>query len=71
MQHYEPRDYGYCPYCMSNPHKAGCPNAAPMPEKVSACELCGDPIYKGDDIIDVAGTKFHYDCFIEEYRCEA
>ena len=71
MDDYNPKFYGYCPYCMSFPHKAGCPNAEPMPEKVGECELCGDPIYSGENIYDVDGKKYHIGCFEDEYECTA
>lgn len=61
-----------CPICGNGyGHKSGCPNSNPMPEKVGECELCGDPIYSGDLIIDVDGKRYHDECFLDEYRCEA
>ena len=36
-----------CEYCLSYPHRPGCPNA---PESVSVCkcEKCGEGIFDGD-----------------------
>ena len=61
-----------CPICGEGfGHKAGCPNAEPIPEKFCICELCDDFIYVGDRYIDFEGVKYHTDCFIDEYEHEA
>lgn len=71
MELYNPEDYGYCPYCMSYPHKSGCPNEQRTHKKVGLCKICEEEIYSGDIIIDVDGSRYHDECFLERYRHEA
>ncbi len=52
-------------------HKAGCPEAESIPEKVCLCDLCDEYIYQGDKIIEYDGICFHEECFIDEYGKEA
>ena len=69
MQQYDPSDYGYCPHCMSNPHKARCPEAS-EPEHIDYCALCDNPIKRGETVYIVAEEYYHKDCFDDEYCFE-
>lgn len=40
-----------CEYCLSYPHRPGCPNA-PEPVPVHKCECCGEGIFHGDKYFD-------------------
>lgn len=52
-------------------HKAGCPEADSMPEKVCLCDLCDEYIYRGDKTVEYDGICCHEECFIDEYGKEA
>lgn len=61
-----------CPVCGEGyGHKAGCPNAEPIPEKVCLCDICDEFIYAGDRIIEFEEMTAHRDCFLDEYEKEA
>lgn len=38
-----------------------CP-CAPEPEVYGKCELCGEDIEEGDEMVNIEGDKYHYDC---------
>ncbi len=64
-----------CSFCgRASGHVAGCPNEREEEstiEKVGICEICGDPIYTGDEIIRYDGQIWHSECFNDEYGAEA
>lgn len=61
-----------CPICGSGyGHKAGCPNAEPIPEKICVCDLCDEFIFEHDLVIDFDGVMYHSECFRDEYEREA
>jgi len=71
MRDFDPSSYSICPECMSFPHKDGCPNKRVMPRIVGRCKLCEEEIFAGDLIIDIDGTRYHDQCFLDEYESEA
>lgn len=65
MNHYDPVDYGHCPYCMGGAgHTSGCPNAEPEePAEIGVCDICEDSILETDDHYIVNSKCFHEGCF--------
>ena len=38
----------------------------PEPKTVCGCDLCGESILEGDDMVELEGERYHLDCFKEE-----
>lgn len=52
-----------CDICCQSPCNPRCPNAEPTPrEWVANCDICGEKIYEGDDVIKLDDYIYHYDC---------
>lgn len=61
-----------CPICGNGyGHKNGCPESESFKEKTGECEICCGNIYSGEIIIDFDGNKYHEECFVDNYKCEA
>lgn len=74
MKHYDPEDYGYCPYCMrgGGEHLTSCPEASEDSQHlIGHCILCDNAIYERSDYYNMDGDLFHKECFDEEYLVEA
>lgn len=50
-----------CPYCFSNPHISGCPNA-PKPKHIYTCKCCGEGIVEGEEFVRIDGEFYHLEC---------
>ena len=50
-----------CDLCNSYPHLPGCPNA-PEPKGLTRCDECGEPIYDGEEYVEVDGYMYHETC---------
>lgn len=50
-----------CSECRSNPCKPQCPNANPEPFIFANCQICGEPIFDGENA---------YSVYEDEYICE-
>lgn len=50
-----------CKICRCTPCAALCPNADPLPV-VGKCAICGEDIYKGDDIYTNGNEAVHAEC---------
>lgn len=42
-------------------HHPSCPSA-PDPESYGKCKMCKEDICEGDDMVEIEGKKYHYDC---------
>lgn len=62
---------GGCPYCMSNPHLPGCPNAPDEVTPLCFCSICGGAIYENETIYKVDGAPYHVECFEDEFKCRS
>lgn len=52
-----------CSECLQTPCDPRCPNAEPTPrEPVATCGICNDDIFAGDDVVEIDGSLYHYDC---------
>ncbi len=66
-----------CEICGQLPHHPRCP-MAPDPPAVYTCKSCKEPIYEGEDMIELDGSYYHDECFgdcavdilMEEYGAE-
>lgn len=58
---YSLEDIVMCQVCGSYPCNARCPNA-PDPEVFARCEICGEPIYDGEDYYEIDGQRYCEDC---------
>ena len=47
-----------------------CPNA-PEPKSFGECEECRDEIYDGEEMVEIEGKTFHYDCLTVDNILEA
>lgn len=50
-----------CPYCFSNPHISGCPNA-PEPKHIYTCKCCGEGIVEGEEFAVIDEVFYHLEC---------
>lgn len=50
-----------CEICLQSPCNPRCPNAD-EPKEVYTCAECRDPIYVGDNYVELAGVYLHEDC---------
>ena len=53
-----------CAICNSYPCRPACPNAD-EPETFGKCKYCKESIFKGEEIVDIDGEIYHYDCLCE------
>ena len=51
-----------CRECRSYRCVPGCPNFE-MPSAIFTCKKCKDPIYTGDEYVDVEENQYHRECF--------
>ena len=50
-----------CCECGHVPCMAGCPNAREEAQAV-ICADCAQPIYHGEEMVDIDGTLYHLEC---------
>ena len=50
-----------CAMCRTYPCNSSCPNA-PDPAVKGRCKICKEDIVVGDEMVEIEGVKFHYDC---------
>ena len=54
-----------CDICLHTPCHSQCPNA-PEPKSIGKCKYCDEPIYVGDEYVEVCdGELYHEDCFLD------
>lgn len=58
-----------CEICRQYPCHPRCPNA-PEPPIFATCECCGDPIYEGDEYVDIGGDYYCTECAEDTYADE-
>ena len=54
------RDY-MCEICRQSPCHPRCPNA-PDPPMSCYCTYCCEPIYVGEEYMEIDGDKYHEEC---------
>lgn len=58
-----------CEICRQYPCHPRCPNA-PEPPIFDTCEKCGEPIYEGDEYVEIDDSVFCTDCAESTYADE-
>lgn len=56
-----------CEECRQYPCHPRCPNA-PEPPIYAKCEICGEPIYDGDEYFELDGHNYCEACVNGSYR---
>ena len=54
-----------CEYCHHNRHLPGCPNYEP--DDYGICKICGNPIEKDDEYIELPYEVVHLECLVERF----
>lgn len=57
-----------CEYCHSFPHLEGCPEYEP--EDFGICKICGRPILKGEEYVELVHEVAHLDCVVEKIESD-
>ena len=52
-----------CEYCQSFYHLPGCPEYEP--EDYGICKICGQPITKDEEYVEVPRGEVHLECLVE------
>lgn len=56
-----------CSECRQSPCHPRCPNAE-EPPIYSKCEICGEPIYDGDEFYQIDDHDYCESCVFESYK---
>lgn len=57
-----------CEYCHSFPHLEGCPEYEP--EDYGICKICGRPILKDEEYVELVYEVAHLDCVVEKIESD-